>query len=156
MNSERPLMSPMRGGAPFPPLNGLRVLVVDDNRDGADSMSDLLAICGAVAHVCYDGATALDAATELAPDAMILDLTMPGMDGCEVAARIRAMRGNPRGPLLIALTGRLDDRTRERVAQCGFNLHFTKPVVPGDLVHALAARARKETTPSDSPGPTAK
>ena len=132
-------LSAIRGSAPFPIPLRLRVLVVDDNRDAADSTAELLAICGADVTARYDGETGLAAVVEWKPDAVILDLTMPGMDGYAVARRIRAVSASvqSRGPLLVALTALGDEQTKERAAGCGFNLHFTKPVDPAELLHVL-------------------
>ena len=141
MSTESDLLSTMRGGSPYANLCGLRVLIVDDNRDGANSLGDLLAICGGTIHVRYNGQTALEAISALAPEVVILDLSLPDMNGCSVAAHVRATDRSG-GPFLIALTGHADDTTRERVAQCGFDMHFLKPVDPGDLLHAIGGRLR--------------
>ena len=128
-------LSALSGHASYPLPVRLRVLVVDDNHDAADSTAELLAICGANVSVRYDGETALDAVCESVPDAIILDLTMPGLDGCAVARRIRQMAGS--AVLLVALTALGDERTRTRTAAAGFNLHFTKPVDPNELLAVL-------------------
>lgn len=147
MFTEPDLLSPMRGGTPYEGLGGLRVLIVDDNRDGANSLCDLLAICGGTINVRYDGQAALEAIATLKPAVVILDLSLPDIDGCEVAVRVRATDRSG-GPALIALTGRFDDPTRERVAQCGFDMHFLKPVDPGELLHALRALESRERVSS--------
>jgi CheY-like chemotaxis protein len=113
----------------------LRVLAGDDNRDAADTTAELLRICGADAEVRYGGEGARADLAALRPDACVLDLTMPGMDGCDLAGRIRALGG--RQPLFVALTALGDAATRDRAAACGFDLHFTKPVDPAALLHAL-------------------
>lgn len=113
----------------------LRVLVVDDNTDAADSTAELLTICRACVRVRYDGESALDAVREETPDAVVLDLTMPGLEGCEVARQIRRVAGA--GVLLVALTALGDEATRARCAAAGFNLHFTKPVDPSELLSVL-------------------
>src|SRR5262245_923491 len=93
----------------------LRVFVVDDNHDAADTLSDLLRLCGAEVRACYTG----DAALELVPtfpfDAAVLDINMPDMDGCELAKRLRAIVQSRR-VLLIALTGVSDAAARQRTA----------------------------------------
>ena len=108
-------------------LGGQRILVVDDNRDAADTLSLLLETHGAATRVAYDGETALAALAESLPDAMLLDLGMPGMDGFEVARRTRA---DPRfaGLRILALTGWGQAADRERTREAGFDYHLTKPV----------------------------
>lgn len=128
-------LTAMRRSAPFPMPVRLRVLVVDDNRDAADSTAELLTICGACVTVRYDGETALEAVRESTPDAVVLDLTMPGLDGCAVARHIRKIAGA--GVLLVALTALGDEQTRTRTAGSGFNMHFTKPVDPAELLSVL-------------------
>lgn len=113
----------------------LRVLCVDDNRDAADSTALLLSAHGAEAEARYSGEEALAALTTFRPDVCILDLSMPGMSGHELAARIRAATDDP--PLLVTLTALDDYATLERAVESGFDLHFTKPVQPGELLQAL-------------------
>ena len=113
----------------------LRVLVVDDNREAADTTAELLGIYGADTDVRYSGDDAIADIVALRPDACILDLTMPGMDGFELAVRIRALEG--RQPLLVALTALGDYSTLDREVASGFDLHFTKPVDPAELVREL-------------------
>jgi signal transduction histidine kinase len=104
-----------------------RVLVVDDNRDAADSFGMLLELIGADVRVVHDGATALRALEEFAPTIVVLDIGMPGMDGYEVARRIRQQ---PRGSAvtLVALTGWGQEEDRRRCRMAGFDHHLTKPV----------------------------
>ncbi|MDY3553708.1 response regulator [Gemmata sp. JC717] len=134
-------LSAMRGTADFPLPVRLRVLVVDDNRDAADSTAELLTICGASVDVRYDGVAALAAVSAATPDAVILDLTMPELDGCEVARRIRQVAGA--GVLLVALTALGDEHNRTRTAAAGFNLHFTKPVDPTELLAVLGEHRKR-------------
>ena len=114
----------------------LRVLCVDDNRDAADTLGVLLELVGYEARVCYDGATALQLAEAFRPDACILDLTMPGMDGDEVGRRLR-QRDWARNLPLVAVTALSGDDARRRTAQVGFDLHLTKPVDPDLLANVL-------------------
>ena len=104
----------------------MRVLVVDDNRDAADSTADLLALFGAETDVRYSGADAIADITTLRPHACILDLTMPGMNGFELAKRIRELEGTK--PLIVALTALDDVATLDNEVESGFDVHFTKPV----------------------------
>jgi CheY-like chemotaxis protein len=116
-----------------------RLLVVDDNRDAADSLALVLRSLGAQVQVAYDGAAALEEFERFGPDFVLLDLGMPGMDGLEVARRVRE-RANGRAVALVALTGwgQADDRERTRAA--GFDQHLVKPVDMGALL-ALLGRA---------------
>ena len=118
----------------------LRVLVVDDNRDAADSLADLLRLYGADVRVCYGGAAALELSGAFDFEAGVLDIHMPGMDGCELAGRLRG--ATPNRVLLVALTGVSDDAARRRTATAGFDLHLTKSSAPELLVAALTAFAR--------------
>lgn len=119
----------------------LRVLVVDDNRDAADSLAELLRACGATVRVGYGGEEALAATDGSDFDAAVLDVHMPGIDGCELASRLRSA-AHPRRVLLIALTGVSDEAARRRTAEAGFDLHLTKASAPDVLVAALAAFTR--------------
>ena len=112
-----------------------RILVVDDSRDGADSLRAVMELLGAEAHVAYDGPSALERVHALRPTIVLLDIAMPGMDGHEVARRIRA---DPRltGTRLIALTGWETDDELERARASGFNDHWTKPV-PAERLRSL-------------------
>ena len=114
-----------------------RVLVVDDNEDGARLLARLLRASGHHAELAHDGPTALDAAIATPPDVVFLDIGLPGMDGFEVARRLRRLDG-PNRALLVALTGygREDDMRRSREA--GFDLHMVKPVDPQALNDLLA------------------
>ena len=141
MRAELCPLSTTRGTSSFPVPLRLRVLVVDDNRDAADSTAELLRIFGAIADVRYCGDDAIADLIGINPDACVLDLNMPGMNGCELAAMIRALGGQQ--PLLVALTARGDLATQELVQECGFDLHFTKPVDPAVLLHALGEQMHR-------------
>jgi signal transduction histidine kinase/DNA-binding response OmpR family regulator len=106
--------------------DALRVLVVDDNRDAAETLAALLDMMGHAAPVANDGAQALRIMDQVRPHVVFLDLGMPGMSGHEVAARIRQ---DPRhaGVKLVALTGWGGALDRERTAAAGFDVHLTKP-----------------------------
>ncbi|AFL72358.1 ATP-binding protein [Thiocystis violascens] len=112
-----------------------RILVVDDNRDAANSLAALLELKGGAVHVAYDGPSALAVMDELRPNLAILDLGMPGMDGHEVARRIRA-RPECRETTLIAMTGRCQETDRQGSLDAGFDHHLVKPV-PLDVLDAL-------------------
>ena len=102
------------------------VLVVDDNKDAADSLASLLAMLGADVRVAHSGAQALDTLQSYRPSVVFLDLGMPEMDGYEVARRIRA-RGDAGGMRLVALTGWGQERDRKLTKAAGFDEHLIKP-----------------------------
>lgn len=105
----------------------LQLLVVDDNRDAADAMVMAAQVLGHEAVAVYDGAAALSLLETFRPDLMILDLSMPGMDGYALATAIRS-RPEFRGTLLVALSGFGADADRQRSLQSGFDLHTLKPM----------------------------
>jgi PAS domain S-box-containing protein len=108
-------------------LAGLRVMIVDDNRDAADSLATLLGLMGCETSVFYSGAAALQALDNFAPRAALFDIGMPGLDGFGLARAIRS-QARHRDMLLVAVTGwgQPEDRVRTRAA--GFDFHLVKPV----------------------------
>jgi PAS domain S-box-containing protein len=106
---------------------GLHVLVVDDNRDAAHSLAELLVLLGAVPQVVYDGQAALDAFAAHRPPVVVMDIGMPVMDGHEAARRMRVLPGGG-DALLVALSGWGQDEDQRRSRAAGFDLHWTKPV----------------------------
>ena len=126
----------------------LQVLVVDDNRDAADTLQSLFQLEGYAASVAYGGAQALAAVDMAWPQLVVMDLGMPDMDGYAAARQIR-QRAQGREVLLIALTGWGQDEARARTEQAGFDHHLTKPVdfaAIAALLHAhLAQRAGAAT-----------
>jgi signal transduction histidine kinase len=108
-------------------VHKVRVLVVDDNRDAADTLSALLDLIGHRAQVANDGRAALEAMQDFRPQVVFLDIGMPGMNGYEVAEAIRNDRRFDQ-PLLVALTGWGGEDDRQRTSAAGFDLHLTKPV----------------------------
>jgi CheY-like chemotaxis protein/two-component sensor histidine kinase len=119
-----------------------RVLVVDDNRDAADSLTVLLAAMGEDTQTAYDGPSALLLLDEFQPEVVFLDLGMPEMDGFEVARRIRARHG-PEEMTLVAVTGWGQVADRERVTAAGFDGHLVKPASYDDLRRVCQLRDRK-------------
>ncbi|WP_157758925.1 ATP-binding protein [Cystobacter fuscus] len=110
-----------------PPSSARRILVVDDNLDAADTLAELLQTWEHTVWQAHDGLAALQAVEEHRPDIVLLDIGLPGMDGYEVARRLRA------GPLgqqltLVALTGYGQASDRHRALEAGFDQHFVKPV----------------------------
>jgi PAS domain S-box-containing protein len=123
--------SPEAGSAP-----GRRVLIVDDNQDGATSLAMLLHLGGHETFVAHDGAEALAEAERLHPDVILLDIGLPGISGYEVCRRIRQQ---PWGKemVMVALTGWGQEEDRERSRDAGFDAHVVKPVEPGFLATLL-------------------
>ena len=108
-------------------FNSVRIVVADDNRDTAIGLTRLLQEAGfRVVGTVYSGTAALQAIASLRPDVAILDIVMPGLDGCEVAERIQVWPA-PR-PRLIALSGLSRIWDRAAAAEAGFIAHFSKPV----------------------------
>ena len=114
----------------------LRVLIVDDNADAADGLAMILEMGGDEVRVAYDGEAALEVAGELRPEAVVLDIGMPGMDGYEVARRLKEAP-ETRDALLIAMTGWGQPQDRRRSALAGFDIHVVKPVEPAELERHL-------------------
>jgi PAS domain S-box-containing protein len=124
--------------------SGLKVLVVDDNRDSADSATDILRLLGNEVECAYDGPSALAAAAKLHPDVIMLDLAMPGMDGFETRRHLREIAGT-RGAFMIAMTGFGNEDDRRRTRSAGFDAHLTKPVELDALISLLnEARDRRD------------
>ena len=117
-------------------LSGQRVLVVDDNRDAADSLGQLLAADGAEVYMAYEGRRALELLKAKRPTTVLLDLGMPEMDGYEVARQIRN-DSKFHDVRIIALTGWGQETDRKRTASNGFDGHLTKPVEYVELVELL-------------------
>jgi CheY-like chemotaxis protein len=113
------------------------ILVVDDNRDSADSLAMLLEIGGHDVTAVYSGSDALKRASDLKPAVVVMDLGLPEIDGCEVARRMRDMPGLE-GVRLVALTGYGRDEDRERTRNAGFHHHLVKPVDLDELERMLA------------------
>ncbi len=120
-------VEPARARAPSPALRRRSILVVDDNVDAAESLAMLLELLGAEVTVAHGGREALEVFAHRPADVVLLDIGMPGMDGYEVARRLRADHAG-RDPKIVALTGwgQEDDRRRARAA--GFDHHLVKPI----------------------------
>jgi CheY-like chemotaxis protein len=117
-------------------VSPLRVLVMDDNIDAADSLALALQAAGHQTTAAYTAQSALDLAMQLQPEAVVLDIGMPDLDGYEVARRIRAQSWGRRSTL-IALTGWGQAEDRRRALDAGFDHHMTKPADPLDLMRRL-------------------
>ena len=113
-----------------------RVLVVDDNRDAAESLALVLGFAGYEVLTAFSGADALEAGAQERPEAALIDIGMPGMSGHEVARRMRLEAWGKRA-ILIALTGWGQDQDKQAAIAAGFDEHLTKPVDPGDVERVL-------------------
>ncbi len=118
-----------------------RVLVVDDNRDSSDALAELLAMSGFEVTRAHDGPGALEQYKRAEPDAVVLDLGLPGIDGREVARRIRA-NSTAKRPFMVALTGWGQEDDRRKSAEAGFDRHLVKPCDLDALVELLRADAK--------------
>ena len=128
------------------PVRLKRVLVVDDNRDAADSLGMLLQFLGAEVMVVHDGRSALDALKTFEPEVVLLDLGMPEMNGLEVARRVR--EDPQHGEVtLVALTGWGQREDRRRTHEAGFDYHLVKPADVGVLQDILTAQQADATSP---------
>jgi CheY-like chemotaxis protein/two-component sensor histidine kinase len=122
-----------------PPL--LRILIVDDNRDAADSLAMLLRTTGNDIRTAYDGLEAVQVASEFRPEVVLLDIGLPKIDGHEVAQRIRQETWG-RQVCLIAVTGWSDETDRARSRAAGFDHHLVKPLDTGHLAQLLGSVGR--------------
>jgi two-component system CheB/CheR fusion protein len=123
------------------PLTGIRILVVDDNRDNAETLAMVLKVMGNEVSTAYDGQQALEVARAWRPHVVLLDIGMPKMNGYEACRR---MRSEPwgEGMCLVALTGWGQEEDRRRTEEAGFDHHLVKPVDPAALLKLLAATQR--------------
>jgi CheY-like chemotaxis protein len=112
------------------------VLVVDDNQDSADSLAMLLELEGHAARAVYSASEALEEVAAFAPDVVLLDIGLPGMNGYDVAQEIKRAARPPR---LIAVSGYAQPEDKERSAAAGFSAHLVKPVDFAVLKKALIA-----------------
>jgi signal transduction histidine kinase len=115
-----------------------RILIADDNRDALESLAQLLQLAGHEVYQAADGVQALAVASEMRPDVAMLDIGMPGLDGYEVARRIRAQDWG-RGTTLVAVTGWGQESDRRRSREAGFDSHWVKPLDAQKLAALLGA-----------------
>jgi CheY-like chemotaxis protein len=115
------------------------VLIVDDNEDAANTLGMILEMEGHDVRTAYDARRALEMAKMHVPDAILLDIGLPGTDGYELAQQIRALPALDK-VLLVAVTGFGQDQDRRRAEQASFNAHLVKPVEPGILKALLEQR----------------
>jgi signal transduction histidine kinase/CheY-like chemotaxis protein len=142
MMAETATVPPAMTREPALKAKGLRILIVDDNRDAAGMLAMLLQFSGHETHMAHDGVEAVEATTKLQPDAILLDIGLPRLNGYEAARKIREQQQQGR-PLLVALTGWGQDEDRRRTEEAGFDAHLVKPVdeaALGKLLDDLGAR----------------
>ncbi|HSW17929.1 MAG TPA: response regulator [Ramlibacter sp.] len=114
----------------------LRVLVVDDNHDAADTLAEVLQIMGCETDTAYDGQEGVEKADKMRPDAVVLDLGMPRLNGYEACEHIRAQTWG-RDVRLVAVSGWGQQDDRRRSMEAGFDAHLVKPVAPDALMALL-------------------
>jgi CheY-like chemotaxis protein len=117
----------------------LRILVVEDNRDAAESLRDVLECIGCTVQVAYSGSEAVAAAPQFRPEVLLCDLGLPGMDGYEVAKQLRQNPDSSR-TRLIAVSGYGQEEDKQRAREAGFDLHLTKPLDFAELQRLLDQR----------------
>ena len=143
-SSTFPLPAPDTALPPEKAATGCRVLVVDDNVDAAQSLGLLLEMSGHAVYLAYDGPSALQAAIDYRPDVALLDIGLPGLDGFEVAQRIRH-QATLTGMVLVALTGYGQDTDRQRSQDAGFDFHLVKPAA-FDEIEKILLRVSERVT----------
>jgi CheY-like chemotaxis protein len=114
-----------------------RAVIIDDNRDAAETMSMVIEELGGVARTADNAITGLDTIMEFDPDFVFLDIAMPGVDGYEACRRIRALP-QTKNIVVVALTGMGQEHDKERAREAGFDAHLTKPVDPAQFEELLA------------------
>ena len=113
-----------------------RILVVDDNRDAADSLARLIRSFGLDAKAVYDGSEAIEATADFQPDMALVDIGMPGMDGFQTVSELRQRRGNVH-LIVVAVTAWSRDEDKRRAYESGFDLHVPKPMTVERLKEVL-------------------
>jgi PAS domain S-box-containing protein len=131
----RPTESPVESHA-----HALRVLIVDDNVDGAEMLAMLLSALGYETSLAHDGSSAIKAFSTFRPDMMVLDIGLPDIDGYEVCRRLRA-EADAENTVVVAMTGWGGPDDKQKATTAGFDLHLTKPVDMGSLKQLVSTLA---------------
>jgi CheY-like chemotaxis protein len=139
-----PIPPPTPNGPAGPTARAGRVLVVDDNVDSAETLTTLLKMSGHDVRTAYTGPTALDVAVAFLPDVVLLDIGLPGLNGYEVARRLR-QHPPLKGVRLVAMTGYGDEADLQLAREAGFDRHLLKPV---DFPEVEGLLTTLMTTPS--------
>jgi len=143
--SPRPLHVSRPASAVRIPPRRRRVLVVDDNRDGAESLTELLRLTGHDAVATFDGPAAVNRARTYKPQIVLLDIGLPEMSGYEICRQLRAQPGG-RDVAIVAVTGWGQDADRQRTRDAGFSDHIVKPVSYAELLELLARLPAEESS----------
>jgi two-component system CheB/CheR fusion protein len=130
---------------PAAPRVARRVLIIDDNRDAANTMAMLVDELGGSTRIAHDAGSGLEAVQEYQPDIVFLDIGMPGIDGYEACRRMR-QRPSQKAVVIVAVTGWGQPQDKRRALQAGFDAHLTKPVDLEALARILAASPRSHGT----------
>jgi len=134
-------------------IPGFKVLVADDNRDAAESLAILLSMSGCRVWLAHTGDEALRLALREQPDALILDIGMPELSGCDVARGVR-QQGWGKHALLLAISGWDQHEDREASSEAGFDVHLSKPAEPErieQLLEHFCAQLQRERAPDCDP-----
>jgi CheY-like chemotaxis protein len=132
--NKRPLTSAVKSA---PQVTGTRVLIIEDNHDSRVTLAKLLQLYGCEVFTAADGRGGFEAIGTFKPDVALVDIGLPGMDGYEVARKVRSELAEL-SVRLIAVTGHGGDEDRAAVFKAGFDAHLLKPINPNELVRALA------------------
>jgi len=124
-------------------MSSLRILVADDNRDAAESLAAFLRMVGHDVRIAYDGVEALGLVSEYRPDAVVLDIGMPKMNGYDVAKKLRAEPARQQ-MTIIALSGWGQEEDKRRSREAGIDHHLVKPLEPTSLLRLLAPDTRSQ------------
>ena len=141
-----PVVPPKVADDGVKPAPERRILVVDDNRDAAESLAVFLQLDGHSVHTAYDGVEAVEAAESFRPDIVLLDIGMPKLNGFEACRRIRATAWG-KDMTVIAQTGWGQDEDKRRTQEAGFDGHLVKPVDPVALMKIVAALKTRDEGP---------
>jgi CheY-like chemotaxis protein len=128
---------PAADSEPRTTTSSMRILIVDDNRDGADTLAEMLKLLGNDTRTAYDGEQGVRMAEKYRPDVILLDIGLPKLNGYEACRRIREQTWG-KDVALIALTGWGQEKDRIRSQEAGFDRHLVKPVDPQALTEILA------------------
>lgn len=120
-------------------LRSFRVLIVEDNRDGADTLATLLQAYGFEVQVAYTGPDGLQAALDDPPDAVVCDINLPGLDGLTIARRL--CEALPEKPLMVAVSALREEELIGPAGRAGFDHYFAKPADPAELGSVLTELA---------------
>jgi CheY-like chemotaxis protein len=127
------------------PLEGIRILVVDDEEDARQLIATILEQCEAVVETASNAGEAIEAARRAPPDVLISDIGMPGEDGYGLVKRLRSDKDPElKGLPAVALTAYAGEDDRTRALDAGFQIHLPKPVDPEALIEAVGKLVKKE------------